>query len=86
MRELVVPPQTAHIVPSGTFILQPGTHGGTTWVATNPYSMSPFRQRFTARKSRKVFFVVTYEIDLGNSPLTLVVICFRRKGMRKGDK
>ena len=25
MRKLVVPPQTAHIVPSGTFILQPGT-------------------------------------------------------------
>ena len=44
MRELVVPPQTAHIVPSGTFILQPGTHGGTTWVAPNPYSMSPFRK------------------------------------------
>ncbi len=35
----------------------------------NPYSMSLFRQRFTARRSRKVFFVATCEIDLGNSPL-----------------
>jgi hypothetical protein len=27
--------------PLGILILQPGTHGGTTWVATKPYSMSP---------------------------------------------